>query len=219
MPTTDPKKRKEIQRRYDEKRRGTRALSWCAVIYPDSAPADWRDILDSNHIQWIESPLHDKDVNPTGEPKKAHWHILLQFDSVKTLEQVKSVLEPLNAPIPIQCKSAKGAVRYMIHLDNPDKHQYNKADIIGHGGADVAAYFQPTASEIEALIIEMEDFVVKYGVVEYEDLVYYARTERTDWHNALMQKSYSIERFIKSRRHSGRPPINPITGESYITEN
>lgn len=218
MPTKDPNKRREIQKRADEKRRGTRALSWCAVVYPDSAPADWRDILDSNHIQWIESPLHDKDLNPTGEPKKAHWHILLQFEGVKTQEQVKAVLEPLKCPIPIMCKSAKGTVRYMAHLDNPEKHQYNPKDIIGHGGADVAAYFTPTASEVEALIIEMEDFVVKYNISEYQDLVYYARRERTDWHNALMQKSYTIERFIKSHRHSGRGPVNPITGEAYEVE-
>lgn len=209
---------KEVQKRADEKRRGTRALSWCAVVYPDSAPADWRDILDSNHIQWIESPLHDKDLNPTGEPKKAHWHILLQFEGVKTQEQVKAVLEPLKCPIPIMCKSAKGTVRYMAHLDNPEKHQYDPKDIIGHGGADVAAYFTPTASEVEALIIEMEDFVVKYNISEYQDLVYYARRERTDWHNALMQKSYTIERFIKSHRHSGRGPVNPITGEAYEVE-
>ena len=218
MPTKDPNKRREIQKRADEKRRGTRALSWCAVVYPDSAPADWRDILDSNHIQWIESPLHDKDLNPTGEPKKAHWHILLQFEGVKTQEQVKAVLEPLKCPIPIMCKSAKGTVRYMAHLDNPEKHQYDPKDIIGHGGADVAAYFTPTASEVEALIIEMEDFVVKYNISEYQDLVYYARRERTDWHNALMQKSYTIERFIKSHRHSGRGPVNPITGEAYEVE-
>lgn len=218
MPITDPQKLKEARKRADEKRRGTRALSWCAVVYPDSAPADWRDILDSNHIQWIESPLHDKDLNPTGEPKKAHWHVLLQFDGVKTQEQVKAVLEPLKCPIPIQCKSAKGTVRYMAHLDNPEKHQYDPKDIIGHGGADVAAYFTPTASEVEALIIEMEDFVVKYNISEYQDLVYYARRERTDWHNALMQKSYTIERFIKSHRHSGRGPVNPITGEAYEVE-
>lgn len=218
MPIKDPEKKKEAQKRADEKRRGTRALSWNVIVYPESAPTDWRDVLDSEHIRWIESPLHDKDTNPTGELKKAHWHVLLLFDSQKSLEQVKALTERLNAPQPQICKSAKGSVRYMIHMDNPEKYQYDKSDIIAHGGADANEYFAPTSSEIESLIIEMEDFIVKYGVQEYMDLVYYSRQYRSDWHNALMQKSYTIERFIKSLRHAGRMPIDPTTGEVFTVE-
>ena len=45
-----------------------RARNWSLVVYPESAPG--RDILDDYHIPWVESPLHDKDVNPDGEIKK-----------------------------------------------------------------------------------------------------------------------------------------------------
>ena len=58
---------------FKDKRFKTRA--WTFIVYPDSAPDDWRDILDDLHIPWCESPLHDKDQNPTGEQKKAHWHV------------------------------------------------------------------------------------------------------------------------------------------------
>ena len=40
MPIKDPKKKKEAQKRADEKRRGTRALSWNVIVYPESAPVD-----------------------------------------------------------------------------------------------------------------------------------------------------------------------------------
>ena len=53
---------------------------WTIVVYPDSAPQDWRQKLDG--LQWVESPLHDKDVNADGTPKKAHWHIMI-FNSGK----------------------------------------------------------------------------------------------------------------------------------------
>lgn len=43
---------------------------WTFLVYDDSAPSDWRDILDSYHVPWVESPLHEYDVNPTGEVKK-----------------------------------------------------------------------------------------------------------------------------------------------------
>ena len=44
-----------------------RTRSWTFIVYPDSAPENWRSILDEDHIQWIESPLHDKDLNADNE--------------------------------------------------------------------------------------------------------------------------------------------------------
>jgi hypothetical protein len=38
-----------------------RSTDWTFIVYPDSAPVDWRDIIDSEHISWNESPLHDSD--------------------------------------------------------------------------------------------------------------------------------------------------------------
>lgn len=55
-----------------EKKKDGRTRNWTFVLYPDSAPDNWRQILDDKHIEWIESPLHDKDVNANGEPKKPH---------------------------------------------------------------------------------------------------------------------------------------------------
>ena len=93
----------------------TRTRNWTIVLYPESAPENWREILDDMHIEWIESPLHDKDINANGETKKAHWHILLMFGGVKTYEQVKEITDKLNAPIPERCHNAKAMVRYMAH--------------------------------------------------------------------------------------------------------
>uniref|UniRef100_UPI001FD9DA67 Rep family protein n=1 Tax=Staphylococcus sp. GDX8P107P-1 TaxID=2804109 RepID=UPI001FD9DA67 len=53
-----------------------RTRNWTFVIYPESVVSNWRDVLDDEHIQWVESPVHDKDTNPEGEIKKAHIHIL-----------------------------------------------------------------------------------------------------------------------------------------------
>ena len=115
-----------------EKTRGhDRTRIWAAIVYPESAPEDWRDILDAQHIEWAESPLHDQDVNPgTGEVKKAHVHIVLAFEGPKSYEQVCEILEPLHGPIPQRCHALKGAVRYFAHMDNPDKHQYSPNDIV-----------------------------------------------------------------------------------------
>lgn len=209
------KNSKEVQKRADEKRAGARTRAWTFIVYPDSAPQNWRDAIDAEHIQWVESPLHDKDVNADGTPKKPHWHILLMFESVKTYEQVKEITDKLHAPVPQKCSGAKGLVRYMAHLDNPEKAQYDKFQIVGHGGADVAELLRPSASESLAIQGEMIDFIIKYDVVEYIDLVTYARHNRPEWFEELTCRSFNIVQIIKSRRHAGRKPLDPTTGEVY----
>lgn len=187
-----------------EKTRGhDRTRIWAAVVYPESAPDNWRDILDDYHIEWAESPLHEFDTNPTGEVKKAHWHIVLAFDGPKSYEQVLEILAPLNGPIPQRCHSLKGAVRYFAHLDNPEKHQYSVSDIVAHGGFDVTAALAPSASERYDIIAEMVEFVKTDGITEYQDLMDYAMTERRDTWFPMLCDSCTVvmQQYIKSQRH------------------
>ena len=76
-----------------EKKQDQRSRNWVVIVYPESAPNDWREILDNMHIQWNESPLHDKDVNPDGTVKKSHWHVVLAFGSKKSYKQVKEITD------------------------------------------------------------------------------------------------------------------------------
>lgn len=181
----------------------SRTRNWAAVVYPDSAPENWRDYLDECHIEWVESPLHEFDTNPTGEVKKPHWHILLLFDGVKTYEQVCEVLAPLNCTVPQRCLSVKGSVRYMAHLDNPEKYQYKPADIIPHGGVDLADLLRPSASERYSVIRDMCEYVKAQRVTEFQDLMDFAMVEHfDDWFPLLCDNSaYVVNQYIKSQRH------------------
>lgn len=193
----------------EKKSRGhDRTRLWAAFVYPESAPPDWRDILDSEHIEWCESPLHEFDVDETsGALKKAHYHIVLSFDGPKSFEQVCSILEPLHNPIPQRCHSLRGAVRYMAHLDNPDKFQYDPGKIISHGGFDVAAALAPSSGERYDMISEMRKFIHDNGITEFQDLFdYAAENHRQDWFPLLCDNSaYVLNLYIKSQRHRKSP--------------
>ena len=99
---------------------------WAFIVYPESAPKNWREILDETHMRWVESPLHDKDFNPDGTFKKPHWHVMLSADGPITLKAVEKIIEPLNVPAPQKVGSGRGMIRYFIHLDNPEKYQYSR---------------------------------------------------------------------------------------------
>lgn len=204
--------KKEISRGND------RTRNWTFVLYEDSAPDNWRDILDEYHIEWVESPWHDKDVNGDGQPKKKHKHIALLFAGVKTFEQVKEITDKVHSPIPQRAHSARALVRYMAHLDNPEKAQYNVSDIIGHGGVDVGELLKASSSERYVVIREMITYIRDNDITEFEDLMCCAMSDHfDDWFPLLCDNStYVITEFIKSRRNRAmmkRKHIDIETGE------
>lgn len=198
-------------------KKDSRVRNWSIVVYPDSAPSEWRSIIDEWHIEWIESPLHDKDVNADGTPKKPHWHILLMFGGVKSYEQVLDMIQPLNCPIPCRVHNAKALVRYMAHLDNPEKHQYKTDDIIGHGGVDISGVLKPNSSERYTYIKEMQSWCNDNNVVEFQHLFNYAANNRfDDWYPLLCDScAFVMNMFLKSKRHSGSSPNNT---QMYVVE-
>lgn len=200
----------------EKKSRGSgRTRSWTFIVYPESAPENWREILDEKHIQWIESPLHDNDLNADRTAKKPHWHILLMYESVKAFEQVRQLTDCLNSPIPQKCAGAKALVRYMAHLDNPDKAQYSVNEIVGHGGADVAELLKPSSSERYSLIREMLSFVRDARISEFQDLVDYAMEHKfDDWFPLLCDNSsFIVMNYIKSYRNRSLHKVDLSTGE------
>lgn len=180
----------------------TRTRSWTFVLYPESAPEQWRSMIDEMHVEWAESPLHEFDVNPTGEVKKPHWHILISFQSVKSYDQVAEMIKPLCGTVPQRCHNAKALIRYFAHLDNPEKHQYNITEIIGHGGLDVSELLRPSSSERYTYIKEMMEYVESYMVTEFYELLDYAMEEKFDtWFPLLCDNSaYIVNQYIKSNR-------------------
>ena len=90
------------------------------IVYPESAPDNWRELLDGTHLRWVESPLHDKDLNADGTVKNRIGIFFLTFEGPVTLKAVEKIVFELNCPQPRKVGSSKGLVRYMIHLDNPE---------------------------------------------------------------------------------------------------
>ena len=63
--------------------------NWAFVLYPESAPADWREQLQKTGLQCAISPLHDKDMNPDNTPKKPHYHVILTYSGPTSYNVVK----------------------------------------------------------------------------------------------------------------------------------
>lgn len=187
-----------------------RTRNWCFVMYPESAPENWREILADYAAPYAVSPLHDSDINPDGEPKKAHWHVTLAHQSKKSYEQVSEITARLNATAPQKVLNMVGNIRYMIHKDNPEKAQYEKSDIITGCGFDIENYLATTKSEKRAIMREIYAFVREQNIDEFCDLMDYAFDNEPEWFDYLTDgHSIMLAALFQSRR--GKKSNNSLT--------
>jgi hypothetical protein len=183
----------------EKKSSNKRTRNFATVVYPESAPEGWQDILSDQFVPSFISPLHDKDLNPTGEAKKPHYHVVIMFDSVKTVEQAEYIFNLIGGVGCEVVQSIRGYSRYLCHLDNPDKAQYNQENVRCLCGADYSAVIGLVLDKYKA-IGEMIDYCKENGVFSYSQLLEYARLERFDWFRVLCDNgTVVIKEYLKSR--------------------
>lgn len=202
-----------------QKKKVRKTRAWSAIVYPDSAPEGWRDALEETHVPALISPLHDGDVNPDGEPKKPHYHVVVIFDGPATEGQAKEILVPCGAANGVvqAVSSLTGQARYLCHLDNPEKAQYSAQDVRELSGADYEKYIN-RLSDRNGAIIEMMDFVEKYQVKSFATLARYAADTNKLWfHHLTTDCGWYMKEYIKSSAWSNlRNEVritDPETGE------
>lgn len=176
-----------------------RVRSWATVVYPESAPENWMQLLGEKCIPVMISPLHDLDLNPTGEPKKPHYHVLFNFEGKKSYDQVMEFVS-LIAGVGLEpVGSTRGYARYLCHLDNPEKAQYRPQDVKCYGGADYMSIIGLAIDKYVA-IGEMMDFCDSNCIRSYSTLMRYARDQRMDWFRVLCDcGTMVIKEYLKSR--------------------
>ena len=104
--------------------------SFCMILYPERNP---------NHVTAMEKIRagyqylainHSEDSTEDGAPKGPHIHLILK---VKHPRYVSALSKELGIEPKLfrKLESFDGYARYMLHLDEPDKHQYEFDDLEG----------------------------------------------------------------------------------------
>lgn len=191
--------------------------NWVAVVYPESAPEDWVEQIRALHLPFAISPLHDKDIDITGEPKKAHYHIIVCFDGPTTYKNANRVLQGItNGPIVKPCRSVRGAYRYFIHLDNPEKFQYPETDILTYNSFEIAL----TDSDEDFIKKAIFSIILVNRIYEYAELMLILEYEFGAEYSKVARRNHSfISSVVNSIRHSPggtyKRFLNYITPEAF----
>lgn len=171
------------------------------MLYEDSAPKNYLDILKLQQVAFALSPWHDRDMwneldeqeNPmhkAGTPKKKHRHGVFKFDSLKNLEQVKLITDLLNAPRPQKVNSPTMAIQYFTHKNDLEKAQYDAKDIFDCGlGVDDYYLTVLTRSQKKKIVTEMILYMRQNKIDRLSTLIEYAQDNKPEWFD-LLQDHY-----------------------------
>ncbi|MBO0482215.1 replication protein [Candidatus Enterococcus courvalinii] len=180
-----------------------RSNKWAFLIYKESAPENYIEILNEIQVPYILSPWHDKDIDTkTKEFKKSHKHGALFFESLKSYTQVSELIsEKLNGPSHVQIvMSPRGMFDYFTHAENPEKTSYDIKDIESGAGFDLDKFLLEQNSD--TFMNDVIDVIEDQNITEFEELVYYARDNNYTLLSLIVQHTFFFSKYLDSRRHN-----------------
>lgn len=180
--------------------------NWAFVVYPESLPEEWLDILQQTGLQCAISPLHDKDTEPDGQPKKPHYHVIVCYSGPTSYNVVKGLTNKLNGPAPIMLEQVRGMYRYHIHLDNPEKYQYDDKQRKMLNGFNITDYVEMTKSEVLRIKGILQTMIREADLLEYSDFMDILQDSDTpDYYDVASTNTFFFEKYISSRRNKQKP--------------
>lgn len=194
--------------------KNSKAKNWTFLVYPESAPDNWRDVLDTQGYVYCGC-LHDSDLQDDGTAKKDHNHVIVTFDGPTTYKVMKELTDSLNSPIPQPVRNLRGMIRYLVHADNPEKYQYGQESIFVHGmDKEVHEAFEErlTDSEKKAdrvnMATKLHEFIRKHGYTQWYDVEvklavdYFGRREELiDLLDYAFNHSYLVSKWLEDEFH------------------
>lgn len=165
----------------------------------------WQDELDLwNEIDYLRarallSPLHNKDIIEKGEKKgqlkKPHWHLLLFFDSTKSLNQVEQLSSRFNDGATNLYKeiiSVGGAVAYLSHKNSPKKVLYDETQIKEFGGAHYVDLLREKISKYPMILKIIRENEIK---TQRELTNFLLDSEREYLLDEVAKRSYALSKI------------------------
>lgn len=154
---------------YEELRK-IRRKYWTFVVWPrDGYVNDWPEDrwhfradlahrLDAMVIPSLISPIHDEDVKEDGAKAKPHVHVISLWEQPQRYNVVLSILQKgcglENVKYIQPVANLRAMMRYLVHLDSPDKQLYDPADVIQVSGAQYVIEEETASETVCAYILD-----------------------------------------------------------------
>lgn len=134
-------------------------------LYEDNYPKETLiTFLQNNNLEYY-GILHNKDIFPTGEIKKPHFHLIVGVD--KDSKIAKTYLTTLFNDEALYFQNVRSLphfIRYLTHKDNLEKYQYNDSEVFTN---DISKYEELSTkaiktSKTDELLDELYKYLLQY---------------------------------------------------------
>lgn len=174
---------------------------------PEVVRAHILKMFENTGLKVALSPLHDKDFNGDGTPKKLHFHIIVVYSGSTTYKVMcENIQRITDGPFPIMISSVKGMYDYLTHKNNPEKAQYSNIDILSCNGFVVPI---GTAEE-SAIMNELEDYIITHDCQSFMRL-FYKFKYYNEYRQVLERHDRFFDRLINGYTHNIRDAV-----EAYV---
>ena len=194
--------------------------SFWVIAYPETIPY-FRicEMLSGIHTEIAISPLHCPERDPINkQEKKPHFHIIFKFSGNKTNCQLYTILVSVGLAPALagykegdtdgniercikQIDNIQVATRYLIHLDHPEKQQFDSGfqSIKCLHGFDLSSAMAVNYSERFTIYSEIIAYCKANNCYWYSDLIDYCfHNENFKWLNYLMTNSFTVQLYLSS---------------------
>jgi hypothetical protein len=193
---------------------------FCAMLYPDSQTYDVEQVIKAlaqEHLTFAVSPIHNRDVEEDGSPKKGHYHILLAYSSATTLNNIRGWFRACGMPDSDMhsirvCASGVGYYRYLTHKDNPEKAQYDVKDLRIFNDFDgIFKNFENSDSDKIDKRVRIFQIVDELNTISFHNLLQYLMLNERDLFKMLTSSSalaICVKEYQRSLEYEQRKGLN-----------
>lgn len=180
-----------------------KSRAWAFIMYPESAPENWRQILKEFYLPVVISPLHDQDVGENGVLKKSHYHVMVIFGNNTTSSTVETMAQAVRASLPIAISSAWCYFKYMDHSEVDDKVLYDHSDFVFLNGLSEYDLKVLTRDEERQLTFYIFAFIKEHKVMSFFQLMEVLASIDPDACFFASKKVLLFDKYIDSYRKNG----------------
>ena len=112
------------------------------------------------HFAWFA-------IEHNADPDNIHYHVVIKFDDMST-----SDFEQIKAHFPYgqinSCRHVKSCVQYLVHLNDPDKYQYEWSSVITNAPDKLEIYKIPGKSTTDIRLQKTLEDILSGEIREYE---------------------------------------------------
>lgn len=179
-----------------------RTRTFMLLLYPDNEKhLNILNRVENSNLQYAYI-LHNNDIDEQSNLlKKDHIHLVLYFESARTLTAVQDDFSELE-PYFIQPSSyLKEALLYLIHYHQIDKCQYDLDNVIGPLSENLNKLVKHCNISEDNVIREILDFINKKNRYIYFTELYYFVLQNNYW-SYYRRSHIALEKYLNEHNQN-----------------